>query len=94
MKQEQEKELTEAIQTLTELVGKLRDEKYLQIIDDKKKFLWYNFLTGAAKGLGFVIGSTLMLALALWLLSQLITIPVLGNWIADLINYIRAARIR
>lgn len=94
MNEEQEKNLAESIQTLTELVKELRDQDYLSILEDKKKFLWYNFLTGAAKGLGFVIGSTLLLALFLWVASQLLTVPVIGDWVADLINYIREAQIR
>ncbi|MEF8847344.1 MAG: DUF5665 domain-containing protein, partial [Candidatus Paceibacterota bacterium] len=94
MNQKQEKNLTEAIQTLTELVEKLRDERYLQIIDDKKKFLWYNFLTGAAKGLGFMIGSTVVLALTIWLLYNLVGVPVLGEWVADFLNFIEKARLR
>ena len=94
MNEKQEKNLAESVQTLTELVKELRDQDYLSILEDKKKFLWYNFLTGAAKGLGFVIGSTLVLALTLWILSQLITVPVLGDWIANLINYIKEAQIR
>jgi len=94
MKEEQQKNLVESIQALTDLVEKLREERYLQIIEDKKKFLWYNFLTGAAKGLGFIIGSTLVLALVLWLLSNLISVPVIGEWIATLMDYIEQARLR
>lgn len=94
MNEEQEKNLVESVQTLTELVEELRKQNYLDILEDKKKFLWYNFLTGAAKGLGFVIGSTLLLALFLWIASQLLTVPVIGEWMADLINYVREAQLR
>lgn len=94
MREEQSQKLAKTIDKLTEAVEKLRDERYLQIIQNKKKFLWYNFLTGAAKGLGLVVGSTLLLALFLWIVSQLITVPVIGEWIVDLINYIEQARLR
>ncbi len=94
MNDEQEKKLAESVEDLAELVDRLRSETYLQIIDSKRKFLWYNFLTGAAKGLGFIIGSTLLLALFLWVASHLITVPVIGEWAADLINYINRARLR
>lgn len=92
--EDKQQKLVEAIQDLVKMVDRLRSESYLQIIDNKRKFLWYNFLTGAAKGLGFVVGSTLLLALLLWVASQLLSVPVIGRWVADLINYIEQARLR
>jgi len=94
MDQEQEKKLAESVETLANLVDRLRKERYLQIIDDKKKFMWYSFLNGAARGLGFMIGSTIILALTIWLLYNLVGVPVLGEWVADLLNFIEKARLR
>lgn len=94
MEEKQTQKLSQTIEKLAEAVDELRDEKYLQILDNKRKFLWYNFLTGAAKGLGFVIGSTILLALFLWIASQLLSVPVIGEWVADLINYVEKARLR
>jgi len=39
MEKEEEKSLTESIITLTRLVKQLRSEKYLQMIENRKKFL-------------------------------------------------------
>lgn len=94
MEEKHEQKLIESIEELAEMVKRLRSESYLQVIDNKRKFLWYNFLTGAAKGLGFVVGSTLLLALFLWVASQLLSVPVIGEWVADVINYVEKARLR
>lgn len=94
MEEKHEQKLIESIKELAEMTERLRSESYLQIIDSKRKFLWYNFLTGAAKGLGFIVGSTLLLALFLWIASQLLSVPIIGEWVADLINYVEKARLR
>lgn len=93
MEKQEEKSLTKSITSLTKLVKQLRSERYLQMIENKKKFLFYGFLSGMTRGIGFALGSTLIFALTLWVLSQLISMPFLGDWIARLINYIQQARV-
>jgi len=85
MEKQEEKSLTKSITSLTKLVK--------QLIENKKKFLFYGFLSGMTRGIGFALGSTLIFALTLWVLSQLISMPFLGDWIARLINYIQQARV-
>ena len=93
MTKKQEESLVESIITLTKLVKQLRSEKYLQMIENRKKFLFYNFLSGISGGIGFVLGTTLVLGLILWILSQLITIPLFGDWLIKIINYIQENRL-
>ncbi len=54
--------------------------------------LWRNFLRGVAFGLGQTVGAVLLLALLAWLLSQLQVVPVLGEWIARLLEAIQTAQ--
>lgn len=89
MPKKEEKTLAESVIILTKLIKQLRSERYLQMIENRKKFLFYNFLAGIARGLGFALGTTVILGLIIWLLSQLITIPVLGAWISQIIEYTR-----
>lgn len=92
MEKEEEKSLTESIITLTKLVKQLRSEKHLQMIENRKKFLFYNFLSGITRGVGFALGTTLVLGLIFWILSELTSIPLLGDWITRIINYIQENR--
>lgn len=46
---------------------------------DLKKVLTFSFLKGVAAGLGVVIGGTLVVALLLWMLSQLGHLPFVGD---------------
>lgn len=43
------------------MVDQLRSQKYLSMVDQPIKFLFYNFISGIASGLGTVIGATLII---------------------------------
>ena len=91
-KKEEEKSLTESILALTKLVRKLRSERYLQIVDNPKKFLFYNFLLGVHRGIGFAFGASVIFAFIIWVLSQLSIVPVLGDWIVNLLDYVQRTK--
>lgn len=46
---------------------------------DLKKILTFSFLKGVMTGLGVFIGGTLVVALLLWILSQLGHLPFVGD---------------
>lgn len=50
--------------------------------------LWRSLLQGMLTGLGTVIGATLLLAILLAVLRPLISAPVVGQWISDIVNTI------
>lgn len=45
-----------------------------------------NFWRGVFFGLGSALGGTLILALAIWVLSFFINFPVIGDWIDNLVK--------
>lgn len=92
-KKEEEKSLVGLIFDLKKIVRQFQARKFLQIEDNPKKFLFYNFLLGAARGLGFAIGISLIFALIVWLLSKLAVVPILGNFIGDLLDYLEKTRV-
>ena len=92
MEEKEEKTLVESITTLTELIRQIRSEKYLQMVDNRKKFLFYNFIAGLARGVGWALGATVVLGFVVWILSHLINVPLLGDWIGSIIDYIQEAR--
>jgi len=94
MEKEEEKSLTESIFDLKKLIKGLHSLKTLQIIEDTKRFFLYSFLSGVVRGVGFTIGVTVVAALIFWILSKLTIVPLLGNWIIDLLDYIQQAKFR
>jgi hypothetical protein len=94
MEKEKEKSLAESVEVLAKLVDGLRSRRYLQMVDKPKKFLFYNFLSGVASGLGTVFGATIIFALVIWLLSKMQLVPVFGDWAVKILDYIQQTRVR
>ncbi len=51
-----------------------------------------NFLAGLARGLGLTVGTAIVLAIAGYLLGKFITIPVIGEYISDILDYVNLYR--
>lgn len=51
-----------------------------------------NFLAGLARGLGLTVGTAIVLAIAGYMLSKIITVPVLGEYISDILDYVNLYR--
>lgn len=63
-----------------------------QEIDNPKKLLSWNFLSGLAKGLGFAFGMSFVFALILWILSKLTLIPFFGNLVVSILEYVQKTK--
>lgn len=88
MEEEKEKSLIEAIEKLRETIEKLYSQKEL-VITNPKKFLFYNFLSGFFRAIGSVLGATVFLTLIIWFISKLELVPIFGNWIISVLDYIK-----
>ena len=53
---------------------------YLQYLQSSKRILWTNFKAGIAKGFGITIGMTLVLGIFIWILTKLVSLPVVGEY--------------
>ncbi|WP_048602609.1 DUF5665 domain-containing protein [Rubeoparvulum massiliense] len=47
-----------------------------------------NFLAGLARGLGLTVGTGIILAVTVYILGQFVSLPIIGEYIADLLEYI------
>ena len=54
------------------------------------KILLVSLLRGLASGLGWVLGATILVSLLTYTLSQIEFIPILGEWVSQLINEIES----
>jgi hypothetical protein len=68
----------------------LRIAQYLELLERPGKLIAANFFAGIARGLGIAIGASLVFALLLAFLKQLIVlnIPLIGDFIADIIQIV------
>lgn len=52
--------------------------------------IWRSFLNGLILGFGTVIGATVLIAILIAVLQNFISIPVVGNWISQIIEVVQA----
>lgn len=67
---------------------------YVRLSRKPWKILWLNFLSGMARGLGFTVGTAIVLAIAYKIVSRLISmnIPYLTEMLTDLVTLIQNAK--
>ena len=67
---------------------------YVRLSQNMPKILWLNFLSGIMRGLGFTVGTALVLALVYKIVSKLINmnIPYLTEMLKELIAMLKVAQ--
>lgn len=93
MDEKDEKKLSESIGDLVQLMRALKSEGYLPTKYHRWKFLFYEFFSGIVRGIGFLVGTTIVFAIMIWILSQLVSIPMVGDWLLGLTQYIEGHKI-
>jgi len=65
--------------------------EYVEMLHRPRRLFFINFGIGIARGFGMAIGFTLLAALVIYFLRQIIllNIPVIGKFIADLIEIVQ-----
>ncbi len=70
----------------------MRIADYMEMLERPARLIFTNFAAGIARGLGIAIGASLVFALLLSFLKQLIllNIPGIGGFIADIVRFVEA----
>lgn len=75
---------------LSAYLEKVNFTEYAQMMEKPWKLLWINFIMGVARGLGVAVGLTVVTAVAFVVLAKLLgpllTLPVVGSFLAELIR--------
>ena len=76
------------LERLILIIERSRIREYMMLTDSKRRLFLINFVAGLGKGFGQAIGFTVLAALVLYLLSTWVDLPVIGEFIAKLINIV------
>lgn len=85
---DQLRELSKELQALRREVGKLNTQSFIRIHNSIPRLLAYSFARGLAVGLGTVLGASVLLSLVIWSLSQIEFIPIIGEYVTEIIQQI------
>ncbi|MCL1874219.1 MAG: DUF5665 domain-containing protein [Clostridiales bacterium] len=80
------------IEWLNYYFEKMRIGDYINLVQRPKRMIWVNFISGVARGLGFTVGVTILGALAIYILSKMIDMPLVGNFISELMDYVETTQ--
>lgn len=82
----------ELIQRLTDTLERMHLDEYLEYVSNRKRMIASNMLYGMVRGLGFTLGFTVLGALVIVLLKNVVlkNIPIISDFIAEVIHAIEA----
>jgi len=65
--------------------------EYVRLSLDTRRILWLNFLSGIARGLGFTVGTAIVIAIAYKIISGIISmnIPFLTEMLTEFIRMVK-----
>ncbi|MEW6696014.1 MAG: DUF5665 domain-containing protein [Bacillota bacterium] len=83
--------LRDRIDALARNMEKMKLAEYVELLEDTKRLLWVNFISGIARGLGIAVGFTILGAVVLYLLQKLLllNLPVVGGFIAQIVQMVQ-----
>lgn len=83
--------INEKLDKISKQLEKSKISEYVDIMNNRKRLLYINFLGGLVRGFGMAIGFTLLGALALYILNKMITwnLPVIGGFISDIVKIVQ-----
>ena len=64
--------------------------QYIALSQNTRKIIWRNFIIGISKGMGIAIGFTILGAIAIYFLRQIVmlNLPVIGAFIKDIMDIV------
>lgn len=70
---------------------KSRIADYMNYLENPRKLILANFLSGVARGFGIAVGFSLLGAIGIYLLRKIVmlNLPVIGDFIADIVNIVQ-----
>lgn len=83
------RKLNERMDKIAMFLEDIRLADVIQNYTAPRKLLWINFLAGLARGLGLTIGTAIVLALLGSLLKEFLSIPIIGDYIRQIVEYVQ-----
>lgn len=81
-------QLIQEVHALRDEVARVNNHRYIKMHDSLWKLGAFQLFRGLAFGLGSVLGATLLVSILVQLLASMDFIPVLGEWINQIIRQI------
>lgn len=84
------KRLNQRLDKISHLLEKAEFQDIIMNYANPKRRFMTNFLAGLSRGLGLTVGTFVVLGLLGWLLSLFVNVPMVGDYIKSLQDYIQS----
>ena len=83
--------MAKRMENMLSALERLQLAEYLRYLDDRKRMLRTQFLSGMARGLGMAVGFTVLGAIFVLLLNRLAqrNLPVIGDFLAQIVSIVQ-----
>jgi hypothetical protein len=84
--------LQREIDRIAKIVERMNLGDYLGLLQRPGRLLWLNFLAGLARGLGTILGATLLVSLIVWITDQIIAthLPGVSRFFEEFLRLLHA----
>lgn len=82
------------LERLILIIERSRIRDYMMLTDSKRRLFAINFVAGLGKGFGQAIGFTVLAGIVLYILASWVDLPIIGEYIAKIINVVEQYRDR
>ncbi|WP_051531026.1 DUF5665 domain-containing protein [Clostridiisalibacter paucivorans] len=88
---ENDKGIDKKIEDIAIKLEKTKIAEYVDIMNNKWRLIYINFIAGLARGFGMAIGFTILGAFTLYIMQRMITwnLPLIGDFIAEIVKIVR-----
>lgn len=76
----------EEIEKISKELQTLNAQNLLKLYNFLPKLLFFQFMKGLAFGFGSVVGATLVVSFLAYILSQVEFVPIVGDWIKNILS--------
>ncbi len=83
--------ITREIDRIAKIVERMNLGDYLGLLQRPGRLLWLNFLAGLSRGLGTILGATLLVSLVVWIIHQIIAthLPGVSTFLEDFLRLLQ-----
>jgi len=91
---DEEKEFKKAKRDLDRIVtmfDQVGFSEFVMYLKSPRRIIWWNFVAGMFRGLGIVVGMTIVVAGLVWLMTKMVDFPLIGEYFEDILKILESA---
>jgi len=85
--------LVKKVDDMSLKMEKMKFVDYVYFLEHPRKMLWANFINGLARGFGIAVGFTILGAVAIYILNEIVKInlPYIGQFISEIVKIVQSS---